>query len=139
MFDRKQGWLANLLASRTRPTMTFTLTTRRSDLPPEPSRTFRNPIIYARELKAEMEAEGLTYSELAERMDVTRARISQWLSLLQLPEDLIGDVESLGDYWSRREVTERTLRKLQNGGFHGLKRSQHHTDPCSSRSADIQH
>ena len=49
-------WLANLVASRTTPSMTFTLTTRRPDLPLEPERTFRNPIIYARELKAEMEA-----------------------------------------------------------------------------------
>jgi len=97
--------------------MTFTLTTRRPDLPPEPERTFRNPIIFARELKAEMEAEGLNQTELAERMGVTRARISQWLSLLQLPGDMIADVESLGDNWTRRIVTERQLRKLKTVGF----------------------
>jgi len=45
-----------------------------------------------------MEVGGLTYSELAERMDVTRARISQRLSLLQLPGELIADIESLGDH-----------------------------------------
>ena len=76
--------------------------------------TFRNPIIFARELKAEMEAEGLTQTELAESMGVTRARISQWLSLLQLPADLIADVESLGDNWTRRLVTERQLRGIRS-------------------------
>ena len=94
--------------------MTFTLTTRRPDLSPEPARTFRNPIIFARELKAEMEAEGLTQTELAKNMGVTRARISQWLSLLRLPADLIADVESLGDHWSRRLVTERHLREADS-------------------------
>jgi len=111
-----QGWLANLVASRTRPIKTFTLKTRRPDLPPEPSSTFRNPIIFARELKAEMEAEGLNQTELAESMGVTRARISQWLTLLQLPRDLIADIESLGDHWTRRIVTERQLRKLKTVG-----------------------
>ena len=135
----KQGWLANLVASRTRPIKTFTLKTRRPDLPPEPSSTFRNPIIFARELKAEMEAEGLNQTELAKNMGVTRARISQWLSLLRLPEEMIADLESLGDNWTRRIVTERQLRKLKNAGVHGLKRSQHHTVAYSCRSADIQH
>jgi ParB-like chromosome segregation protein Spo0J len=90
--------------------MTFTLTTRRPDLPPEPERTFRNPIIFARELKAQMEAGGLTQRELAEQMGVTQARISQWLRLLQLPEGLLADAESLGDCWRRRKATERMLR-----------------------------
>jgi len=93
--------------------MTFTLTTRRPDLPPEPARTFRNPIIFARELRAEMEAEGLTQTELANRMGVTGARISQWLSLLQLPGDLLADMESLGDNWNRSIVTERQLRAIR--------------------------
>ncbi len=93
--------------------MTFTLTTRRPDLPPEPARTFRNPIIYARELKAQMEAEGLTQTELAKNMGVTRARISQWLNLLQLPGDLLADIESLGDNWTRRMLTERRLREMR--------------------------
>ncbi|MGM0627439.1 MAG: helix-turn-helix domain-containing protein [Candidatus Fermentibacterota bacterium] len=117
--------------------MTFTLTTRRPDLPPEPARTSRNPIIFARELKAELEAEGLNQTELANRMGVTRARISQWLSLLGLPSDLIADIESLCDHWTRRLVTERQLRKLKNAGVHGLKRSQHHTDAYSCRLTDI--
>jgi len=112
----KQGWLANLVASRTRPTKTFTLTTRRPDLPPEPARTFRNPIIFARELNAEMEAEGLNQTELAKNIGVTRARISQWLSLLRIPEEMIADLESQGDNWTRRIVTERQLRKLKTVG-----------------------
>jgi len=102
------------VASRTRPTKTFTLTTRRPDLPPEPSRTFRHPIIFARELKAEMEVKDLNQTAPAERMGVTRARISQWLTLLQLPRDLIADVESLGDNWTRRLVTERRLRGIMS-------------------------
>jgi len=47
-------------------------------------------------------------------MGVTRARISQWLTLLQLPRDLIADVESLGDNWTRRLVTERRLRGIMS-------------------------
>ena len=115
----KQGWLANLVASRTTPTMTFTLTTRRPDLPPKLERTFRNPIIFARELRAEMEAGGMTRSELAERRGVTPARISQWLSLLRIPEEMIADLESLGDNWNRSIVTERQLRtiRLRNDPF----------------------
>ena len=94
--------------------MTFTLTTRCPDLSPEPERAFRNPIIFAGELKAQMEAEGLTQTDLAKNMGVTRARISQWLSLLELPEDLIADVERLGDDWTRRLVTERQLRGIMS-------------------------
>ncbi len=62
-----------------------------------------------RELKAQMEAEGLNQTELANRMGVTRARISQWLRLLQLPGRLLADVENLGDCWRRRKATERML------------------------------
>jgi len=61
-----------------------------------------------------MEAEGLNQTELAKNMGVTRARISQWLSLLELPEDLIADVERLGDDWTRRLVTERQLRGIMS-------------------------
>jgi len=65
-------WLANLVASRTTPSMTFTLTTRRPDLAREPERTFRNPIIFALEFNAEIEAEGLRQTEIAESMGQSR-------------------------------------------------------------------
>jgi len=63
-----------------------------------------------------MEAEGLTQTELAKSMGVTRARISQWLSLLRIPEEMIADLESQGDNWTRGIVTERQLRKLKTVG-----------------------
>jgi DNA-binding MarR family transcriptional regulator len=60
-----------------------------------------------------MEAEEITQRELAERRGVTPPRISQWLSLLQLPGDLIANMESLSDHWTRRLVTERQLRTIR--------------------------
>ena len=32
-------------------------------------------------------------------------------NLLKLPEELIEEIERMGDYWERRLVTERILRK----------------------------
>lgn len=67
-----------------------------------------------------METEGLTQEELAARKGVSPPRISQWLSLLQLPEKLIADVENLGDHWSHRLVTERQLRRIRLRNGHAL-------------------
>ena len=33
------------------------------------------------------------------------------LNLLKLPEELIEEIERMGDYWERRLVTERVLRR----------------------------
>jgi len=58
-----------------------------------------------------MTREGLSQAELARKHGISRARVNQWFSLLKLPEELIAEVEEMGDYWSRQVVTERQLRR----------------------------
>lgn len=76
------------------------------------TRIFRNPLLYAMELKAEMEREGLTQAEMARKHGISRARVNQWLSLLKLPEKEKRRLLAMGDYWTRRLLTERNLRNL---------------------------
>ena len=78
---------------------------------PKPERVFRNPVIYAKELAHRMSEEGISQAELARRLGVSRARVSQWLRLLKLPEGVLREVEKSGDFWDRQVVTERRLRK----------------------------
>ena len=76
-------------------------------------RVYRNPVIFARELQTEMVRDQLTRKQLAERHGVSADRITQWLSLLKLPEERLREVEALGDHWERQMVTERELRHLR--------------------------
>jgi len=82
-------------------------------MPRKPRKTYRNPVIYARELQQEMVRDGLTRKQLAERLVVTSDRITQWLCLLKLPEEKLREIEKLGDNWDRQIVTERQLRDLR--------------------------
>ncbi len=59
-----------------------------------------------------MGIEELSQAELARKLDYSRARITQMLNLLKLPDELIVEVEEMGDYWSRQLLTERQLRRL---------------------------
>jgi DNA-binding transcriptional regulator YiaG len=77
----------------------------------KPRRTFRNPLIVAMEMADEMERKGLTQAELAHKHGISRARVNQWLSLLQLPVGERRRILAMGDNWGRRVVTERMLRK----------------------------
>ena len=74
-------------------------------------RFYRNPLVLAMELKAELKRDGVTQAELARRHGMTRARVTQWLSLLDLPKLEIERVLAMGDYWERRLLTERSLRR----------------------------
>ena len=78
-----------------------------------PRRLYRNPVIYAGELHEEMVRDGLTRKQLAERHGGSSDRITQWLCLLKLPEEVLTEIESLGDYWDRQVVTERKLRRVR--------------------------
>jgi hypothetical protein len=64
------------------------------------------------ELRDRMAREGITRAELARRLGVSMARITQWLDLLDLPERLLCKAEALGDNWNRQVVTERELRSI---------------------------
>lgn len=59
-----------------------------------------------------MEMEELSRADLARKLSLSRARVTQILNLLGLPEMLISEIEEMGDYWSRQLVTERQLRRL---------------------------
>ena len=74
-------------------------------------KTFRNPIMQAKQMKLEMELNNLTKALLARKLGISRARVTQILNLLKLPKELIREVEEMGDYWERRQVTERMLRR----------------------------
>jgi hypothetical protein len=73
-------------------------------------KVYRNPIIYAQELHDEMVLDKLTRKQLAERHGVSSDRITQWLCLLNIPEEKLSDIVSLGDYWDKQVITERELR-----------------------------
>lgn len=57
-----------------------------------------------------MEMEKLSRADLARKLSLSRARVTQILNLLGLPEVLISEIEGMGDNWSRQLVTERQLR-----------------------------
>ena len=59
-----------------------------------------------------MEIEELSRADLARKLGLSRARVTQMLNLLGLPEMLISEIEEMGDYWSRQLITERQLRGL---------------------------
>jgi hypothetical protein len=63
------------------------------------------------ELRDRMVAEGINRAELARRLGMSRARVTQWLDLLELPERVIRDAQAKGDNWEHRLLTERILRK----------------------------
>ena len=59
-----------------------------------------------------MELKDLSKADLARKLGISRARVTQMLNLLKLPEELKEEIEAMGDYWGRRLVAERMLRKL---------------------------
>jgi len=60
-----------------------------------------------------MEREGLTKAELARRMNCSRARITQIMNLLNMPEEEIKKIMALGETFEKRIITERRLRKKE--------------------------
>ncbi|MCK4505501.1 MAG: hypothetical protein KAW14_07795 [Candidatus Aegiribacteria sp.] len=100
------------MSSRTRAKHTYPVLIVRPDLLKVKPKTkkYRNPVIYAQELYDEMVRDNLTRRLLAKRHGVSSDRITQWLCLLKLPERELQEVETLGDYWDRKIITERELR-----------------------------
>ena len=74
---------------------------------------YRNPIYLAKELhKALDNGQYASLSELAFRLKVSRARVTQILNLLKLSPETITLISSLGDSLSSPIVAERMLRPL---------------------------
>ncbi len=112
-FELRDAWYTKLRSSRTTAGSTYALVIGRPDIPlrKTPEKTYRNPVIYARELHEEMVRDNLTRRLLAERHGISSDRITQWLCLLKLPEEKLQEIEALGDNWDRKVVTERELRE----------------------------
>ena len=80
---------------------------------PKPLKTYRNPIFRAKEY-ARMIESGLAKNEsdLARKVGISRVRIWQYTSLLNLNASLVEAVEALGDPMPKRLITERQLRQM---------------------------
>lgn len=78
---------------------------------PRSKKTFRNPIIQAKEMKLGMELINLSRAELARELGISRAGVAQFLSLLKLREELKEEIEAMRDHWGRRLVRKRALRR----------------------------
>ena len=104
-------WHAESEYTRTSVKPPKALHIRRLSIPEyRPKKTYRNPLIYAKELNDELVRENLTRKQLAERYKITSDRVTQWLCLLKLPKEIQADVTSLGDNWEKQVITERELR-----------------------------
>ena len=74
---------------------------------------YRNPIFLARQWQKDL-AEGKydSRADLSRNLGISRARVTQILNLLKLPEDIIEKVSAIGDNLPKQVVTERKLRLL---------------------------
>jgi len=61
-------------------------------------------------MKLDMELYDLSKADLSRKLGVSRAKVTQILNLLKLPEELKEEIETMGDYWEERLITERMLR-----------------------------
>ena len=55
----------------------------------------------------------LTRKQLAKKHGITYDRVTQWLCLLKLPDEIQQKVSVLGDNWNKRVITERELRRIR--------------------------
>ncbi|MDM7912283.1 MAG: hypothetical protein QUS09_04225 [Methanotrichaceae archaeon] len=108
-------WYTGLWSSRTSPLATFRISISRPDIriARQKPRCYRNPVHFAMELQAEMSTDHLTRQQLADRHGISLDRVIQWLALLKLPDKQLEEIASMGDYWDRRVVTERQIRRLR--------------------------
>jgi len=113
----RDDWYAKPLVSRTGTGQIFYLRFPRPDIPKPRRGPYRNPLIFARELQAEMLRHNLTRVQLGQRHGITSDRITQWLCMLKLPEKKQREIEAMGDNWGRRLVTERELRRWRQCAF----------------------
>jgi hypothetical protein len=69
--------------------------------------SYQNPMEKAMEFEQIMKAENITQSALAEKLGISRVRVSQYLSLLKLPQQKI---EYILENGKNKMITERSLR-----------------------------
>jgi len=86
------------------------------------ARIYRNPIYLARGHKEMIDSgEVKSQAELARLKEISRARVTQILSLLKLDSLIIQELEKLGDPLESKIITERTLRPYINKSFREQK------------------
>ena len=74
---------------------------------------YRNPIYLARQWRQDLfEGKYCSQADLSRKLGVSRARVTQILNLLKLPEEIVEKVYSMGDPLLKPVVTERNLRLL---------------------------
>jgi len=67
-----------------------------------------NPIEKAKEFERQLKEENLTKNRLARKLGISRARITQLLNLLKLPQEKL---DYILKYGQEKGITERSLRK----------------------------
>lgn len=81
----------------------------------KPSRTYRNPVILAREWEKMLRSgEYASQTALARKLSVSRVRVTQVLNLLKLAPEALEKIAGLGDPLTSPLVTERKLRPIVN-------------------------
>lgn len=74
---------------------------------------YRNPIFLAREWQKDLsEGKYSSRAALSRKMGASRARVTQILNLLKLPEEIIEKVSAMGDPLPKQTITERSIRRL---------------------------
>jgi len=69
--------------------------------------SYVNPIIKAKEFQQLLKSEGLTQSQLAKKLGISKARITQLLNLLKLPQK---DQEEILKSGKEKLISEKSLR-----------------------------
>jgi len=78
-------------------------------------KTYRNHIYLAKEFKEIIDSGKVkNQSDLARKLGISRARVTQILNLLKLDSLIIQELEKLGDPLKSRVITERMLRPCVN-------------------------
>ncbi len=81
--------------------------------PADAARQYRNPIVVEQEWRRMLSAgDCATRADLARKLGMTRARVTQILGLLELTPGVVEALASLGDPLPKPIVTERGLRWL---------------------------
>ena len=76
---------------------------------------YRNPIYLAKEFKKMIDSGKVkNQAELARKLDISRARVTQILNLLKLNPFIIQELINLGDPLRSKIITERKLRLCVN-------------------------
>ena len=73
---------------------------------------YRNPIYLACQWQKDL-AEGKydSRADLSRKLGVSRARVTQVLNIMKLPEDIIENLYAMGDPLTKPIVTEHSLRQ----------------------------